>query len=216
MDAEYDDSSNGVDIDRIKMKLINMRRGQPFNLQGNRNEFESDLVVDQRTADKNESHFKANSIQDTETCRNSVQGKVLIADDKGYVCHRKDLTLGGCCDTKQTTTKLYSCETCLEHGCCAIYEYCISCCMEPAKQPLLQKIISKSERGSAASVDVLFASITDHFEFCLAKCRTSSQSVQHENSYRDPKAKHCYGDVVSNHAVKSEPNSKGHSHDPGV
>lgn len=39
----------------------------------------------------------------------------------------------------------------------------------------------------------VFASVTDHFELCLAKCRTDSHSVQHENKYRDPKIKHCYG-----------------------
>uniref|UniRef100_A0AC11E7M6 SREBF pathway regulator in golgi 1 n=3 Tax=Laurasiatheria TaxID=314145 RepID=A0AC11E7M6_SHEEP len=36
--------------------------------------------------------------------------------------------------------------------------------------------------------------VEDHFELCLAKCRTSSQSVQHENTYRDPIAKYCYGE----------------------
>ncbi|RWS11529.1 hypothetical protein B4U79_11551 [Dinothrombium tinctorium] len=222
-----DDYDDGVDIDHIKTKLINLRRGQTFhNLQTANHivdsEKKSDFVVD-RKHDANESQFaldfKFDSLQKSETCRNSVQGKVLIADDKGYVCNRKDLTVGGCCDKSQPTTKLYSCDTCLEHGCCAIYEYCISCCMEPGKQPLLQKIISRSDHGAplggAASVDVLFASITDHFEFCLAKCRTSSQSVQHENSYRDPKAKHCYGEIILNPSpiVKTDDASKVHSHD---
>lgn len=39
----------------------------------------------------------------------------------------------------------------------------------------------------------MFASVRDNFELCLAKCRTDSNSVKHENKYRDPKAKHCYG-----------------------
>lgn len=54
---------------------------------------------------------------------------------------------------------------------------------------VLQNVLGK------ASENVLFASVTDHFELCLAKCRTSSQSVHHENSYRDPRAKHCYGET---------------------
>lgn len=55
--------------------------------------------------------------------------------------------------------------------------------------------------GKAAKQNnVLFASVKDHFELCLAKCRTNSQSVQHENSYRDPRAKHCYGDLAPNEA----------------
>ncbi|KAG8329622.1 hypothetical protein J6590_082174 [Homalodisca vitripennis] len=55
---------------------------------------------------------------------------------------------------------------------------------------LLQNVLGKAPE----TFRVLFASVTDHFELCLAKCRTSSQSVQHENSYKDPRAKHCYGD----------------------
>lgn len=33
---------------------------------------------------------------------------------------------------------------------------------------------------------------SDRFQICLAICRTSSYSVQHENIYKDPHAKHCY------------------------
>ncbi|XP_047382707.1 SREBP regulating gene protein-like isoform X1 [Sciurus carolinensis] len=37
----------------------------------------------------------------------------------------------------------------------------------------------------------LFMAVEDHFQLCLAKCRTSSQSMQHENPYQDPIAKFC-------------------------
>lgn len=125
------------------------------------------------------------------TCRNSVQGKVLIVDDRGYVCSRTDVLSTGCCNTENENTKQYSCETCKENACCSIYEYCISCCLHPDKKNLLQAVLGKAPE----TFKVLFASVTDHFELCLAKCRTSSQSVQHENSYRDPRAKHCYGET---------------------
>ncbi|XP_063225045.1 SREBP regulating gene protein isoform X1 [Bacillus rossius redtenbacheri] len=125
------------------------------------------------------------------TCRNSVQGKVLIVDDRGYVCSRTDVLSSGCCDTRSQTTKRYSCETCKDNGCCTIYEYCISCCLHPDKA-VLQGVLGKASE----TFNVLFASVSDHFELCLAKCRTSSQSVQHENSYRDPRAKHCYGEAL--------------------
>ncbi len=39
------------------------------------------------------------------------------------------------------------------------------------QQPLLRKILGKA----ADTFQYLFASVTDHFELCLAKCRTSSQ-----------------------------------------
>lgn len=32
----------------------------------------------------------------------------------------------------------------------------------------------------------------DRFQSCLAVCRTSSASVRHENTYKDPHSKHCY------------------------
>lgn len=32
----------------------------------------------------------------------------------------------------------------------------------------------------------------DRFQVCLAACRTSSASVRHENTYKDPHSKHCY------------------------
>lgn len=133
-------------------------------------------------------------LKSSKTCRNSVQGKVFLADDLGFVCLRKDLSANGCCDEKATSSKRFSCETCSESfGCCAIYEHCVSCCLEPNKKPLLSKLIQAASNGGFPS-NVLYSSLTDHFEFCLARCRTSSQSVQHENSYRDPKAKHCFGE----------------------
>lgn len=124
------------------------------------------------------------------TCRNSVQGKDLIADDKGYVCERQNILPGGCCDIESDSSSRFECQTCDSNGCCAIYEHCVSCCLQPEKQALLRKILSKA----SDTFQQLFASVTDHFELCLTKCRTSSQSVQHENSYRDPKARFCYGE----------------------
>ncbi|XP_075754298.1 SREBP regulating gene protein isoform X2 [Pelodiscus sinensis] len=115
-----------------------------------------------------------NSSQLSNQCRNSVQGKLFITDELGYICERKDLLVNGCCNVNVPSTKLYSCDSCLPNGCCSVYEYCVSCCLQPNKN--------------------LFMAVEDHFELCLAKCRTSSQSVQHENTYRDPVAKYCYGE----------------------
>nr|CAG4643390.1 EOG090X0AGU [Ilyocryptus agilis] len=124
------------------------------------------------------------------TCRNSVQGKALIADQKGYVCSRQNVMSNGCCKPESEGTKQYSCETCHENGCCLIYEHCISCCLHPDKKEVLQGVLNKA----SGTLNMLLASVADHFDLCLTKCRTSSQSVQHENSYRNPKAKHCYGE----------------------
>ena len=154
--------------------------------------------------DNNETDLRPSS------CRNSVQGKALIADDKGtsskqlswlndnlssffqsgYVCARQNVMSNGCCKPETEGTKRYSCDTCHNNGCCAIYEFCISCCLQPDKKEVLQDVLGKA----AGSLNLLLASVTDHFELCLTKCRTSSQSVKNENSYRNSRAKHCYGE----------------------
>lgn len=69
----------------------------------------------------------------TNGCRNSVQGKILLVDDEGYVCARNKLLSNGCCDPDENVVQ-YSCDTCNEmEGCCAIYEKCVSCCLNPNK-----------------------------------------------------------------------------------
>ncbi|XP_007423603.1 UPF0454 protein C12orf49 homolog [Python bivittatus] len=131
-----------------------------------------------------------NSSQPNNQCRNSVQGKLLITDELGYICERKDLLVNGCCNVEAPSVKLYSCDSCLPSGCCSIYEACVSCCLQPNKQQLLEHFLNRA----AMAFRNLFMAVEDHFELCLAKCRTSSQSVQHENTYRNPIAKYCYGE----------------------
>uniref|UniRef100_F7G1F5 SREBP regulating gene protein n=1 Tax=Monodelphis domestica TaxID=13616 RepID=F7G1F5_MONDO len=107
-----------------------------------------------------------------------------------YVCERKDLLVNGCCNVNAASARRFWCDGCLANGCCGAYEYCVSCCLQPSKQLLLERFLNQA----AAAFQNLFMAVEDHFELCLAKCRTSSQSVQHENTYRDPIAKYCYGE----------------------
>lgn len=124
------------------------------------------------------------------TCRNSVQGRTWLADDKGYVCPRAAVLRTGCCDTNCSQTERHVCRDCdLLAQCCSSYELCISCCLRPEQVSSLQQILTRAEQTN----NVLFVSVSDHFELCLAKCRTSSSSVQHENTYRDREKKFCYG-----------------------
>ncbi|KMQ89964.1 hypothetical protein RF55_10336 [Lasius niger] len=81
----------------------------------------------------------------TQPCRNSVQGKGLIVDERGIVCSRHEVLSNGCCTTEQkqaskneetlsmTKKERYSCKMCNSRGCCTIYEYCVSCCLHPDK-----------------------------------------------------------------------------------
>lgn len=57
----------------------------------------------------------------------------LIFFCPGYVCQRPNLMKNGCCDPDADFTKKYSCETCMNNNCCVIYEYCVSCCLDPSK-----------------------------------------------------------------------------------
>ncbi|KAJ0176688.1 hypothetical protein K1T71_007867 [Dendrolimus kikuchii] len=132
-----------------------------------------------------------NDTKDSMKCRNSVQGKHFLVDDRGYICKRFDLLKNGCCNTE--FTERYTCETCNPNNCCVVYEYCVSCCLDPNKRDMLQLVLSKLSTDK----NVLFRSLTDDYELCITKCRTSSHSVLHENSYKDPAHKHCFGDEPS-------------------
>lgn len=78
-------------------------------------------------------------------CRNSVQGKTLMVDDEGYVCSRMHLAKNGCCDLNAVSTdalQQYSCESCnADTGCCAIYEYCVSCCLNPERVSVVRHLL---------------------------------------------------------------------------
>lgn len=65
-------------------------------------------------------------------CRNSIQGKILIVDDEGYVCTRSNLLNNGCCRLNEQSVQ-YDCDTCNDKGCCSDYERCVSCCLNPDK-----------------------------------------------------------------------------------
>lgn len=131
-----------------------------------------------------------NDTYDNIRCRNSVQGQRLLVDDRGYICQRMDVLKNGCCDPEADLTERYSCDTCSDSNCCVIYEYCVSCCLDPTKRHMLEVVLTKLLTGP----NVLFRSLSDDYELCLTKCRTSSHSVLHENSYKDPVHKHCFGD----------------------
>ncbi|KAG7202109.1 hypothetical protein KM043_004778 [Ampulex compressa] len=140
-------------------------------------------------------------------CRNSVQGKVLIVDERGVVCARREVLPDGCCgpdqkhlaknenDVRSMKLERYSCKTCNVQGCCSIYEYCVSCCLHPGKQVKSRKdTASRAEQRSHRDEDPVKIRLRslDRFQVCLAACRTSSASVRHENTYKDPHLKHCY------------------------
>lgn len=153
---------------------------------------------------------------DTDTCENSLSGKLVICDSRGFVCPLVELNqTNGCCnhlidlstDQKQyirgqlsgvkVREKLYDghylkpsiqfdCSNCMtDNNCCNEYENCISCCLKPANLlknlPLYSTLpVFKSRFAEDSGL------IKQHnsFDYCRHVCRTSSLSVQTENSYR--------------------------------
>lgn len=71
------------------------------------------------------------NLTETETCRNSEQGKLLLVDERGFICDRDDVLATGCCNIKADNTHLYNCKSCNENQCCEIFENCVSCCLNP-------------------------------------------------------------------------------------
>lgn len=58
----------------------------------------------------------------------------------------------------------------------------------------------KSEEGGRLDASAMRHRLRtlDRFQICLATCRTSSASVRHENTYKDPHSKHCYSLLIQN------------------
>nr|XP_033331234.1 UPF0454 protein C12orf49 homolog isoform X2 [Megalopta genalis] len=169
-------------------------------------------TLDQETNDNQINVEAIPNLNDSEVvaqpCRNSVQGKALIVDERGIVCGRQDILPNGCCSIEEKNYKneeapvvkreRYSCKTCNVQGCCAIYEYCVSCCLHPGKQIKGRKDmllgLLRDNHKVHRDQDVVKKRLRnlDRFQICLAACRTSSASVRHENTYKDPHSKHCY------------------------
>uniref|UniRef100_A0A7N0UQD8 SREBP regulating gene protein n=1 Tax=Kalanchoe fedtschenkoi TaxID=63787 RepID=A0A7N0UQD8_KALFE len=117
-------------------------------------------------------------------CRTSVQGRYLLADDNGHVCDALALDPETrCCPS---TGGQYSCQGCNTISqCCDSYEFCVSCCLDPARtrkeEVLKVKIAKPVTAGTYSSV----------FDYCAGRCRHNSDSVIHENAYLSD-AHHCF------------------------
>ncbi|XP_057249598.1 uncharacterized protein LOC104888789 isoform X2 [Beta vulgaris subsp. vulgaris] len=117
-------------------------------------------------------------------CRNTVQGRYLLADDKGYVCDALSVDPESrCCFQKG---EQYSCQGCnLISQCCNSYELCVSCCLNPLQT---QKELAVKVKISKAETAGTYNSV---FDFCTGRCRHNSESVVHENAYLSD-FHHCF------------------------
>merc|ERR1712137_1470995 len=88
----------------------------------------------------------------------------------------------GCC---KETNEQFSCKYCNQTAeCCVEYEYCISCCLHPENKLSIDSMRMVQDSPILQS--------NNDFEFCQARCRTSSESVFFDKEYRSFH-KYCYG-----------------------
>ncbi|PIN04644.1 hypothetical protein CDL12_22819 [Handroanthus impetiginosus] len=134
------------------------------------------------------------SLQLKQYCRTTVQGRFFLTDDNGNVCDAFSVDpLSRCCPEKGDQ---FSCQGCnLFSQCCNSYEFCVSCCLNPAmtqkEQALKVKVAKPLTSGMYESV----------FDFCAGRCRHNSESVVHENAYLS-EFHHCFS-MPSNYSGSS-------------
>ncbi|KAK9814096.1 hypothetical protein WJX72_000564 [[Myrmecia] bisecta] len=119
-------------------------------------------------------------------CNNTAQGRSAVADDRGFLCLRKDFDSStGCC----VTGEQFSCKTCLlDNKCCEEFEQCVSCCLAP--QHDAATVVANVFRSNGRPETGRWNSA---FEYCRGKCRTTSRSTVHENAYLDTHH-HCFSE----------------------
>lgn len=72
-----------------------------------------------------------------------------------------------------------------EDACCFDYLSCVSCCLHPMHQEAIRDM--KDIRHDVLKELAALGGMS----YCSFRCRTSSDSVQHENSYRSDRV-HCF------------------------
>lgn len=121
-------------------------------------------------------------------CEHYHQGRQhLSVDDLGNICEINHIRRNGCCDEKYIL-KRFHCNVCNKNGCCAEYEDCVSCCLHPKNENNLRNIL----KHPLKHFKQIMKKLRNQFELCLAKCRTSSESVIHQKIYKNSKNKYCF------------------------
>ena len=121
-------------------------------------------------------------------CEHYHQGRQhLSVDDLGNICEINHIRNSGCCDEKYILQRFH-CNICNRDGCCVEYEDCVSCCLHPSNENELRNILKHPFNYFKQIVKKL----RNQFELCLAKCRTSSESVIHQKIYKNSKNKYCF------------------------
>ncbi|RVW76845.1 hypothetical protein CK203_043072 [Vitis vinifera] len=153
--------------------------------------------------------WKDPNLLEKRICRTTVQGRYLRTDDndnpqlgldvdmKLYICHVCDALIDGptvwmllwkerAILLSLLTVFFLPCSGCnLISQCCNSYEFCVSCCLNPART---QKELALKVKMAKPVTAGAYASV---FDFCTGRCRHNSESVVHENAYLSD-FHHCF------------------------
>eukprot|EP01117_Protostelium_nocturnum_P013022 TRINITY_DN4831_c0_g1_i2.p1 TRINITY_DN4831_c0_g1~~TRINITY_DN4831_c0_g1_i2.p1 ORF type:complete len:233 (+),score=72.07 TRINITY_DN4831_c0_g1_i2:265-963(+) len=166
---------------------------------------DSRIVSEDDNDSPSSSSIDFNEFKISINCQHSKEGKgKIVVDSNGFICNRSQLIpSSNCCPSSylpsQSSNKndehndiqwrkknRFECKSCdWETNCCSIYEYCISCCLNPSKRQIVKEM--NSTIGPKSSL-----LISSKFELCQFVCRTSSKCLLHENTYRGS-FKYCFG-----------------------
>eukprot|EP00037_Helgoeca_nana_P029672 m.357666 g.357666 ORF g.357666 m.357666 type:complete len:215 (+) comp28026_c1_seq20:2150-2794(+) len=127
-------------------------------------------------------------------CRHAQNSPVQAVDSNGRVCHPTSLQASGCCRIPlaiTNETRPFSCVGCTNHKCCSNYARCVACCSGPKHAHDMSAIISA--RPTARLLLKRLEKPQSQFEWCMLLCRTNSRSTQHQNKFRNPTERHCFG-----------------------
>uniref|UniRef100_A0A0X3Q1L9 SREBP regulating gene protein n=1 Tax=Schistocephalus solidus TaxID=70667 RepID=A0A0X3Q1L9_SCHSO len=124
------------------------------------------------------------------SCRQTSQSAAWVADEEGFYCSRANILPSGCCNHTANSTEpsRYSCFSCSKLDCCSAYERCVACCLNPVNRNRWRITMEAARKADDRNL-LIAASV---FEFCSFRCRTSSESVAQENTYRDPLNRYCF------------------------
>eukprot|EP00760_Papus_ankaliazontas_P038216 PhM_4_TR897/c0_g1_i1/m.78898 len=132
----------------------------------------------------------------SDECRHTLSGPEWVTDDRGYICRKSHIDVHtGCCRTDASyltdgaLRPRHTCDSCLlDKHCCSDYEGCVACCMSPRNDDVARR----GYRDRSQQSPLYTAKSYDAFRFCVTRCRTSSQSVYHQNKYKH-QYHHCFG-----------------------
>ena len=126
-------------------------------------------------------------------CEHTVDGRLALVDDRGFVCPHRMIGYDGCCNLSAAgatadIVRQFACDRCDASGCCDELEACISCCLKPKHRTGFSAALAS--RPQAAKL-ARFKDLMTPLDTCVVLCRHTSEATVHENEYSSERH-HCF------------------------